>query len=46
MIEIVQRFANAHQHDMGNRQTGIHLSEQHLIQHLKGFQLPHQAAQG
>ena len=46
VVKIIQRLPNAHEHNVGNGLAGIHLSKQHLIQHFKGLQLPHQAADG
>ena len=38
-VKIVQRLADAHQHDVGDGQAGIQLGEQHLIQHLRRRQV-------
>ncbi len=38
VVQIVQRLPNPHQNDIGNRQTGVLLSENHLIQQLRGRQ--------
>ena len=46
IVKIVQRLADAHQHDVGNGQAGVHLCKQHLVQHFIGFQPPHQSADG
>ena len=46
IVKIVQRLANAHQHDVGNGQARVHLREQHLVQHFIGLQPPHQSADG
>lgn len=35
-VEVVQRLPNAHEHDVADRGSGVHLGEKHLIQHLSG----------
>ena len=44
IVEIVQRLSNAHEYNVRNGLTGIHLGKEHLVQHLKGLQAAHQAS--
>ena len=44
-IKVIQRLADAHEHDIGNRKSGIDLTEQHLIEKLRGSEPSHKAAQ-
>ena len=43
-IKIVQRLPDAHQHNVGNRKSGIDLAEQHLVQKLRRSESAHQSA--
>ena len=45
-VQVVQGLSNAHQHDVGHRQAGIDLGEQHLVQHLRRRQVPDLAGDG
>ena len=44
IVKIVQRLSNAHEYNVRNGLTGIHLGKEHLVQHLKGLQAAHQAS--
>ena len=46
ILVVVQRFSDAHQHNVGDLQAGIQLGKQHLVQHLTGRKAPYQAADG
>ena len=46
VIKVIQRFSNAHEHDVRHRQAGIHLGKQHLVQHFKRLQPPYQTPKG
>ena len=43
---VVQRLADAHQHNVGHRPAGIQLGEHHLIQHFRRPQIPHLSGDG
>ena len=45
-IKIIQRFANAHQNDVRNRQTGFLFGKQHLVKHFRGRKIPYKPADG
>ena len=40
IIVIVQGLSGAHQHDVGNFQPAVLLGKQHLVQYLRGSQIP------
>ena len=46
VVPVVQGLSNTHQHDIGDLPAGIQLGKQHLIQHLRGPQIPHLAGDG
>ena len=45
-VQVVQRLADTHQHDVGDGQAGVFLGEQHLVQHLRRGQVPDLAGDG
>ena len=45
IVIIIKRFSDAHQHNMGNRQSGVNLGEHYLLQHFPGLQPADKAAQ-
>ena len=46
IVQIVHGLSNTHQHDVGDLQSGIQLGEEHLVQHLRGRQVPDLAGDG
>ena len=45
-IVVVQRLSDAHQNDVGHRQSGIYLCKKHLVEHFRRRQPPHKPAFG
>ena len=46
VFHVIQRLTDAHQHDIRYLPPGIQLGKQHLIQHLRGAQIPHLTGDG
>ena len=46
LLKIIQRLSNSHHNNVGNRFSTVQLREQHLIQDLRGFQIPDLPASG
>ena len=46
VVHVVQRLADAHEHDVGHGQAAVQLGEKHLIQQLGGAQIPHLSGNG
>ena len=46
VIEIIQRFTDAHENNVGDGLAGIQLGIQHLVQNLRRLQRANQAADG
>ena len=46
IVPIIQRLADAHEHDVGDLPSGVKLRKQHLIQHFRGRQIPHPSGHG
>ena len=45
-VKVVQGLPDAHEHDVGDGGPAVYLGKQHLVDHLRGGQVPHLAGQG
>ena len=46
VVAVIERLADAHEHDVGDLAPGIELRKEHLIEHLRGGQVAHLAGDG
>ena len=46
IVHVVQRLADTHEHDVGDRQAAVQLGKQHLVQQLRWPQVPDLAGDG
>ena len=44
VVEVIQRLTDAHEHDVGDRQAGIELGKEHLIDQLRRLEPPDEPA--
>ena len=46
IVHVVQRLADTHEYDVGDRQAAVQLGKQHLVQQLRWPQVPDLAGDG